>query len=386
MIAPHYPYPIAGGIEKQAHELARALLALGTPVQALGIRHAPDHSAEETVDGIPVHRVIWSGNRLTRGLLASWQLVAALFRLRRDYDVVHVHVPSGFGFVSLLTAGLLGKPVLTKLPNVGERGIPGLRRRRLGRLAVHVLCRSDAIVAMSQESLDELAAVGFPSGRILATSNGIALPPLKPSARLSARDARLRVVYVGRLVAQKGIRVLLQAWATLDARQRARAELEIWGEGPEDLALRGLAESLGISDAVHFRGQIANVSERLPQMDIFVLPSYVEGNSNALLEAMAAGLPVVATRTGGTPMLMGPDAARWIVEPGNVQALSDGLSALLADSSERTRAGAVLRRRVEQKFDIVAVARTYRRAYGLLAAGKRSQVTECRDTWPRADT
>lgn len=382
MVAPYYPYPVAGGIEKQAHELARALSVLGTPVLALGVHHAPGQRNVEQVDDVTVLRLPWSEHRAWRYLRTPFDLFTTLIRERRRYDLVHVHVPSWFGMMTIVCAKALGKPVLTKLPNVGAKGIPGMRAGRFGRVAVAILRRSDAIVAMSRDSVEELREIGFPLSRTLTTTNGIAMSPADRQPRSRGASDRVRAVFVGRLVEQKGLRVLLRAWKSVHEDRNVDALLEIWGEGPQQDELEGLARDLGIGGRVVFRGHVADAGAKLPATDIFVLPSYLEGNSNSLLEAMVAGLPVVATRAGGTPMLMGPEGEPWLVAPGDAEALALKLRILISDPALRRKQGAAMRARVEQCFDIRRVAGTYRRAYELLAAGEPQRILECKDSWP----
>jgi glycosyltransferase involved in cell wall biosynthesis len=116
------------------------------------------------------------------------------------------------------------------------------------------------------------------------------------------------------------------------------------------------------------------VRQALSAMDVFVLPSASEGNSNAVLEAMAAGLPVVSTRVGGTPMLVGPQGARFLVTPGDQEAIAARLLELINDEPLRKQVGAAMHQRVRERFDIDVVARTYAGAYSKLALGRRNEI------------
>src|SRR5690606_15127474 len=138
---------------------------------------------------------------------------------------------SWFGLYSILVAKLLGKATITKLPNIGIHGIPGILASRFGRLKLSILLNSDAIVAMSRESIFELEAVNFPSQRVLMVPNGIGIGGCLQTQVKPNIPQKCKVVFVGRLMPQKGIDDLLFAWQVLVSKG-IRAELEIWGDGP----------------------------------------------------------------------------------------------------------------------------------------------------------
>jgi glycosyltransferase involved in cell wall biosynthesis len=135
-----------------------------------------------------------------------------------------------------------------------------------------------------------------------------------------------------------------------------------------------LSRELGIDGDVVFRGHVDRVRDRLEDVDLFVLPSVTEGNSNAILEAMAAGLPVVSTRVGGTPMQVGPAGSPYLCEPGDEHGLYVRLLELVKDSYLRVRIGHAMRQRVLLHFDLRKVAETYTAAYSLLVASKAARM------------
>ncbi|OQX12629.1 MAG: hypothetical protein BWK76_17350 [Desulfobulbaceae bacterium A2] len=372
MLVTNYPYPVVGGLERQAHELAKSLRAIGIGVQVISNRIGPRQTAPETVEGISVERIPWPQPRWVRFPRAALDLSHRLYRRRAEYDVLHVHQPGWFGLFSILLARAYGKPVLTKLP--GTIALAGTTAYAWGRFKLRVLCWSDAIVVMSRESMDELLAIGFPACRILACPNGITCEDMLVSPQ--SWNQLCRVVFVGRLSREKNLDILLTAWKKVLTNAGSRCQLEFWGSGPLESALRLQCGQLGIADSVRFLGYVDGVREQLPTADILVLPSSSEGNSNALLEAMAAGLPVVATRVGGTPMLVGREWAGFLCEPGDVDALADRLLALIHDRELRVRMGRALRRRVKQFFAMRHVAATYASAYRLLAKGQRDRISE----------
>lgn len=377
MVVPQYPYPVVGGLERQAHELAKALRELGLDVQALSGRVEPGQPSCEMVEGITVFRIPWSRKKYVRFLRTPFDLFKVLYAQRNTYDVIHLHQHSWFGLYTIMAAKLLRKAILTKLPNVGEFGLPGMAAKGFRRLKLAILLRSDALVAMSRESLAELDQARFPSGRVLATPNGIRLNEERSRVTHGVFNAQpCRVVFVGRLSEQKCLDVLLVAWSEVIRTAKVHAILELWGNGLLGSKLRQQCGLLGMVDSVRFCGHVHGVRDRLPEMDIFVLPSSAEGNSNAVLEAMAAGLPIVSTCVGGTPMLVGKEGAGFLSVPGDSVALAENLLKLTRNPDLRAKIGSAMRRRVVQHFDIYRVAQTYSSAYRFLAAGQRERVKE----------
>lgn len=372
MVVPKYPFPVVGGLEGQAHVLAKALVGQGFRVQSVSGRFAKNQSKLDVVDGVLVHRIPWIKRKWLRFLLTPFSLFRVLYLTRDSYDLIHLHQYSWFGLFTIIIAQLLNKPILTKLPNVGEQGIPGLVKHRLGKLKSAILLKSDAIVAMSQQSISELNDVGFPSSRILATPNGIHVHSTYKN-HYSA-DEKCKVVFVGRLMPQKGLIDLLYVWQDM-YKAGISAELEIWGEGPMEQELLQLCSELNIGNSVFFRGRVDSVKTKLEKMDVFVLPSYAEGNSNAILEAMTAALPVVSTRVGGTAMIIGNEGDELLFDAGDQEGLKRCLMILINSSSKRMEVGKKMRNRIECYFDIEQVAQTYAKAYDLLTTSKRDGVS-----------
>jgi len=376
MVVPQYPYPVVGGLERQSHELSRTLRAAGTDVQVVSGRVTPAQPDIEDVEGIRVHRLPWTARRWLRFLRMPSSLFAALFRLRNSYDVVHLHQHSWFGLYVILIARLLRKPILTKLPNVGTLGIPGMRAERFGLIKQKILFASDVLIAMSDKSLEELRSAGFPAERVLAVPNGVNLTQAEnaPCESAPARsDGVCRVVFVGRIAQEKRVDFLIEQWIRVQRECPGAAVLEIWGDGPLKAVLQRKCSDMGLSETVIWRGHVEGVRSRLPTMHIFVLTSMAEGNSNAILEAMAAGLPVLSTRVGGTPMLLGPQAIDQLFNL-NDDSLSQALIRLIRDEMIRKELGQRMRARVTEHFDIRKVARVYADAYQLIAARRAGEI------------
>ncbi len=377
MAVPQYPYPVIGGLERQSHELAKVLLELGVEVEVVSGKFQQSQLLHEVVEGVNVHRIPWPEKKWVRFIRTPFDLLRVIVRRRHWCDVIHLHQFSWFGLFVILLARLLDIPVLTKLPNVGELGLPGLRLQRHGGLKLAIFRKTDAVVAMTKESLAELDAIGFPLERVLSTPNGIRLLEKKDfSISLKRRADLCRVVFIGRLSQDKRIDDLLYAWQMVLSVISCRAALEIWGSGPLEIELKSLCKNLGINDSVDFHGYVEDVRTKINAMDLFVLPSLAEGNSNAILEAMAAGLPIISTRVGGTSMLVGDEGLPFLVEPGDRASLGRVLIQLIEDIDLRERIGFIMYQRVLRYFDIREIAKTYATAYALLAAGERMRIGE----------
>lgn len=379
VLSPHYPPPVVGGLEKQAHLLNRSIQSELASIQVLSNHHgaAPQPRVEE-VDGIPVQRTSWM--RGTRVGLA-WDLIAVLAHLirhRKAYDVVHIQNLSTYACVAAAVCRSVGLPALIKLPNVGRMGIPGLQRGFGGTLRIACLRKAAGFVAMSEASVQELKAICVPDAKIFKMVNGIDLEafdqaashpaaPVLPSSS-DRTDETVRFIFTGRLMRQKGLIDLVQAWASFRTNYPTKcAELWIVGRGPEDGAVREEIRRLGLETSVHLLGFQEDIPALLKRADVFVLPSYSEGNSNAILEAMAASLPVTSTDVGGSALLVGEAGRAFISQPGDVVALEQALKDLAADGDLRRRLGVAMRQRVEAHFDIAVVASAYHACYQELA-------------------
>ncbi len=372
MAVPKYPFPVVGGLERQSHELAKALVQRGHEVQVLSTQFDAGHAETDSFDGIRVHRVKWLEFKPARFLLSPFSLALVLTGLRHDVDLVHVHNISWFGAFVTLFAKAAGLPVITKLPNFGDFGIPSMRRRRFGFLRITLLKRCDAIIAMTPESVAELKDIGYPIVRVLKVANGI--PLLFPTLSRPGPSNTVNAIFVGRLSTEKGLVDLLYAWASVKSRTQQPIKLRLIGDGPQAGELRALALALDLCETIEFYGYCRDVPGELAKADLFVLPSYAEGNSNAILEAMRASLPVVTTRVGGASIQVGREGERFLLAPGDRQALSDRLLELIEDETLRLHFGTAMRARIESVFAIDRVAAIYEQAYDLMLCSRCEQI------------
>jgi glycosyltransferase involved in cell wall biosynthesis len=268
-----------------------------------------------------------------------------------------------------MIARALGKPVLAKLATGLEWAFRGPTPR------FNLFKRCDALALMAPESVDSFLKLGYPESRIFKITNGVSLESFA-SLEASNRAAGdpLMVLFVGRLDPEKGLLDLMAAWPEIVEGCDSAVRLVICGEGPQAEELARAIATLEDPATVELRGHVTNVREVLGEADVFVLPSFIEGNSNAILEAMSAGLPIASTAVGGTPLLVGPDGAPWLFAVHDQERIRDLLLRLLNEPETRRELGAAMRRRVEDHLSIESVAKRYLAAYECLVAGQRDQV------------
>ncbi len=374
MFVPQYPYPVVGGLEKQSHELAKALLVAGNSVRVLSGKTSRDQGSTENVEGVTVYRIPWPTISAVRAFVLPWFIIASMVRNRQHYDVVHVHQHSWISILVLTVSKLMRKKTIAKLSNVAELGLPGMGRGRFGAAKRRLFLSADAIIAMSRQSVDELADRSYPLKRTFQTPNGIFLDQIARKPKKCENVCR--VVYVGRLSEEKQLDKLIELWPKVLRSSTSSVELHIWGDGPDAEKLQSQVAILELQHSVSFAGHVENVRGRLRDMDIFILPSRVEGNSNAILEAMAAELPVVSTTVGGTPMQVGKCGARFLSSPTDFDRMSQNLIDLICDHDLRVKTGQQMRARAERYFDITKISTAYSCAYKLLSAGLRDRIAE----------
>jgi glycosyltransferase involved in cell wall biosynthesis len=243
-----------------------------------------------------------------------------------------------------LVGRLLGIPIRVSSERIMEWDGPV--RRWLNRwtvpLTTCVIAVSDRVAAYAQREY------GIPPERLVTIVNGVDLERFRPPAE---RAPGAVIGCTGRLHRKNDHATLLRALARLRA-GHPQASLLLVGDGPERRRLAALAESLGASDCVEFAGEQADVAPWLERMHIYAQPSVAEGMSNSVLEAMASGLPVVATAVGGTPELVVDGRTGYLVPPSDAAALAAALERLLASPEQRRQLGQASRERAERCFGL----------------------------------
>ncbi len=223
---------------------------------------------------------------------------------------------------------------------------------------IRFLWRSASHVVANSQGLAELARRSAGDTPILMIPNGVDTDRFHPAADKSGQGP-VRLLFVGRVVRQKGLDVLLAALARLP--QEADWTLTVVGDGPLRPVLAAEAARLGVARRIEFAGWTSR--EAMPglyrEADAFVFPSRDEGMPNALLEAMASGLPAVATAISGNQELILHGETGFLVPPEDAQALAEVLSRLLADPALRRNLGAAGRRKAETEYSWRSVAQRY---------------------------
>jgi len=264
--------------------------------------------------------------------------------------IVHVHSASNASFwrksVFIGLARLAGKPVIFHLHG---GGFPAFYRRAgpLRFLIEFILNQCAEVVVLTDEWKAMIQQIAR-NGRISVIVNPAPLACLRIAS--DRRTERETVLFVGRLEPAKGVADLLAAVRRIEHRF-PRLTLQLAGDGDREWVARE-ARDLDLRSRVDYLGWISGESKHraFACATVFVLPSYVEGLPVALVEAMAAGLPVVATRVGGIPSVVKSGENGFIVEPGDIDALATALARILEDPRLQQRMGARSRAIIESDF------------------------------------
>jgi glycosyltransferase involved in cell wall biosynthesis len=308
--------------------------------------------------GVEVHCLYSRPNELA----LPWRLRRLIRRLRPD--VIHARNWGAWPDVAVARLMTLPcPPLIFSFHGLGKAGRMPLRRR----VAFRVLARMTTVLLTVSEGSKRLMVeeYGWPTRRVEVIHNGVDTERFRPPDG-ARRDGPLRIAAVGNLRPVKNHAMLLRACAALAARG-VDLELSIAGQGPLRADLEALATSSGIAGRLRLPGHIPDVPEFLRGADLFVLPSDSEQNPNALLEAMATGLPCVATDVGGVGELLDGGRCGRIVPPGDIHSLAAAIGELLADESLRRRLGAAARQRACQEYHLEKMIAAYERLYRRLA-------------------
>jgi glycosyltransferase involved in cell wall biosynthesis len=290
---------------------------------------------------------------------------------RGAFDVIHAHMPPAelYARLALLGVGARRVPMLITKHN-DERfcGAPGKKvlGRWVARRADRVIAISDAVkrymcgsgLGVDEEKLQTIH-YGIDAARFGESPQAAAVS-LRTHWGIAAQE--LAIGFVGRLVPQKDIGTLIRGFA-LFAATFAEAKLVIVGSGPLDEELRRVAEEVRISGRIVWAGFRDDIVTVMSAFDIFALTSIYEGFGLVLLEAMASGLPVVATRVGAIPEVVADGETGILVTPGRPNELAAAFNEL-ADSSRRAQFGAGGRAKVTREFTLEKMCRETDALYG----------------------
>lgn len=304
--------------------------------------------------------------------------------VREKFDIVHSHM-----FWSSLFASPIGwacrVPVIVETLHGGESWRTGWKARcNLDRVVTRFVSKYVAVSASDARFLASKKHVL--ANKIVTIRNGIDCRrfSVSPEARKAMRDSLgfteedLVLIMVARFHPGKGHSVLLTAMRQL-LNVYPRLKLICLGEGEEETEIQRLCEEFGLARNVRLVGYQANVSEWLSAGDINVLPSFYEGLPLTILEAMASGLPTVATHVGGIPEAIEDGISGLLVPPGNPGKLADAISSLLSQIEVREQMGKAACRRASRWFGIEQQVCNTERMYLELCGTQRSDFAE-RDT------
>lgn len=379
-------WPLVGGAETVMSNLAVELQRQGATVTILTARWEPNWPAEIMHRGVPVIR-------LPQPRLRFWGTLRYMAAVRRwlqqnsqQWDVAYVSMLKHDAHAAITAARKLGRPVVCRAEGAGLSGDVHWQVQANFGEAIRRRCyQAAALVAPSEAIHRELVAAGYQRQRIVQIPNGVSVTPEAPPAtaqRLQARNALAEVtrglateprtpvaLYTGRLHEAKGLLDLVAAWPMV-LEHFPTARLWLVGEGPQRAALAQRISEMELSGSVVLPGAFDSVDDLLVAADLFVLPSWEEGMSVSLLEAMAAGVPVVASDIPGNRALIQHGAEGLLVPTGDPERLAAAICESWQLPAEAATRAAAARLRVCEQYSVAKMAREHLELFARVLAGK----------------
>lgn len=366
-------WPQVGGVEVTTARLATEFRRLGHQPRVLTAQWESSWPTEVVHHEFPV-------TRLVQPQIRGWGTIRYLHALSRwlrkhvsELDAVVVSTLRHDVYAAIATLRNTPVPVIVRAAGAGATSdVAWQREARFGGRVQRACLTADAIIAPSAGLEDELLLAGYPRARTHLVPSGVELVPLRQvadrgAARRAVADANLSlemvpdaplVVFTGRLEEQKGLADLVAAW-DLFSRKQPNARAWMIGDGPFRETLYELIVDRGLHHQMFLPGAFDDVAGVLTAADLFVQPAHAAGSSLALLEAMAAGVPIIATDIPAHRELLAHEEHALLVPPHDPPALVAAIERLLVDERLAERLVTAARARVEARHSIEQAADRY---------------------------
>jgi len=332
------------------------------------------------VDGTLVYRANVDVTSRWSKAKAAWAFLWSFLKLSGSFDIVHLHGFSQKSTLLVLLAKMLGKSIVLTLHTAGQDEPAGVRAR--GRLAYWAYSHVDLFMAVSPPLADRLEDAGFSASRVCRGTNGLDMArfhPAEPGDRIRLRrtlglpESGALILFVGFFSLDKGAHVLFEAWRRIANGVGAGSSLVYVGSTRSryheiDPALadriRDAAGREGLANRIVFVEETRVIDQYYRAADVFVFPSRREAFGMALVEAMASGLPCIASRLPGvTDDIVKDGETGLLVEPHDANALAAALARVLTDCAFASRLGRAGRQAVDPRFAIERTAHLTLDAY-----------------------
>ena len=334
ILVPFFPPKWRGGVENSTYKIAKCLAERGHEVNVVTSLDEgfPKKNMEQ---GFFIHRTRYPRIKLI-GTMIFWLGILLILR-RIKPDVVQAQTVV-IALPALLTRKLQGKPYY-----IWGRGseiyLPWLFKNQVSKLLFKY---ANKVIALTEDMRREIQKIYF--REVLVIPNGIDLGQFKNVLREDARrqlkitDEQKIIMFIGRLHPVKGLEYLIKAMELLKDKNK-NAGLVLVGSGEEKEYLEILSRELDLEKDIRFLGSVT--SEEIPHFmmasDVFVLPSLSEGFPNVILEAMACGLPIVATKVGGLPEIIEDSENGFLIAPKNPRQIAEKILLLLENDPLREK-------------------------------------------------
>ena len=368
MVTERY-FPIWGGAESQLRQLIPHLVSKGFSVEIVTRRWHREMMRRETIDGISVYRLGVPGRSWWATVLFVFSLFVFFIRIGTKIDIYHSHGAVNMGALCRVARGLTGNKNVAKIATAGR--IPGLSNKLAGRFLLSLFQQSDAIICMTEEIRKELVDICTPIAAVRRITNGVDGKRFSPVSdrqrilwreRWNIKDRDYVVLFSSRLVPRKGLNILLNAWPAIK-KKHPEAWLFIVGSGTDqpdstEEQMQRKVDKENLTN-VHFLGETNAPEQYLAMADLFVFPSKQEGFPNALLEAMAVGLPVVATRIGGVTDIVQDNETAILFELENSNDLASQIISCFSRPDLAEKMGKQARQYVLAQYSFESIANQY---------------------------
>jgi glycosyltransferase involved in cell wall biosynthesis len=316
-----FPPKWLAGTEIATYNIAKYLSKKGNDIHVITFcdKRSPK---KEKMDNFFIHRVDVKKIRIL-GVLHFWFQILLVIK-KINPEIIHVQS------ISAAIPGLLSKFLLRKPYIIWAQGSDVYLPDRLTKVISKIVLKNASIVIALSEDMKSKMTNICEKDKIIILQNGIEPEKFRDFKREPNNNIKKTILFVGTLRSVKGVNYLIEAMAIISTKL-STIDLLIVGDGPERAKLETLVKELNLQNCTHFEGKVSNekIPEYMERADLFVLPSLSESFGIVNLEAMASGLPIVATNVGGLPEVVKNGENGLLVEPRNSKALAEKVLLLL---------------------------------------------------------